>query len=61
MWGGGGYLLTYFLGLKYFQGGLRNIPGGGVRNFRGGLRNFLGGGLMNFRRGGGVIEKFQGG
>ena len=35
MGGGGCYLLTYFLGLEYFQGGLSN--------FRGGLKNFWGG------------------
>ena len=72
MWGGGGYLLTYFWGLiffrvrlGYFQGGLRNFRGG-LGNFRGGgLRNFRGGGLRNFRGGlrnfRGGVEKFSGG
>ena len=53
-------LLRYFLGLRYFQGGVENFFRGWVKIFRGGggLRNFRGGGgLRNFREGGGV-EKF---
>ena len=50
---GGGYLLTYFLELRYFQGGLeiffggggvveKFFLGGGVEIFSVGLRNFRG-------------------
>ena len=48
---GGGYLLTYFWGLRYFQGG--------VEKFLGWVENFSGGGLRNFRGGG--VENFFGG
>ena len=52
--GGGCYLLTYFWGLEYFQGGLSI--------FRGGLRNFFWGGVEKFFfLGGGVLLKIFGG
>ena len=43
--GGGGYLLTYFLGVEIFPEGVEKFffLGGGVRNFRQGVRNFRGG------------------
>ena len=48
--GGGCKLLTYFLGLRYFQGGMRNFRGGGLRNFSG-VEIFFGRGLRFFREG----------
>ena len=38
---GGGVLLTYFLGLRFFRVGLRNFRG--VQKFSGGFGNFRGG------------------
>ena len=49
--GGGCYLLTYFWGLEYFQGGLSN--------FRGGWEIFLGGGGGWEISGGGGSKNFQ--
>ena len=46
--GGGGYLLTYFSGLRFFREGLR-FSGVVSRYFQEGLRNFQGG-LINFQK-----------
>ena len=51
-------LLIYFLGLRYFQGGVEKFSeggGGGVKIFRGE------GGLINFRGGGAYLRGGLGG
>ena len=50
MLGGGGLPLNIFLGLIFFRVGLRYFQGG-LRNYRG-VEKFSGGGLRNFREGG---------